>query len=424
MSIKPLLHVAFSAAAQTLLLLAAAFTLAGCPKPPKVDTAIPQVALPKLAGVPTIRVLVAAGPEHRVGLTGAYRILADGREVARSGRALADCELARQGDAWRLGGSSFVADTLTLEGISSPAGPPARVRVDGTTYRGKLCLHADPQRTALAVNHVDLETYLAGVLAAELYHNWHFTTYQALAVAARTYAIYEMSTVGRGRWYDLHNDQSSQVYRGYSGETEKSWRAVRQTAGQVLACGPAGAEKVFRAHYSASCGGTVNNVYVLYGQPAGGPLVGGQRCDDCRDCPKYRWPAVAIPKDVVYRAVSAAYPVFSGAGGCRTVEVVQELYDRPVWVDVVGRNGAKCRVRAQDLRLALLRDGDSRARSIYSMNCRVRDEGDSIVFEDGRGFGHGVGLCQWGAQRKAQQGRSYTQILAFYYPSARLCRLY
>ncbi|MFW6133897.1 MAG: cell division protein, partial [Planctomycetota bacterium] len=59
-----------------------------------------------------------------------------------------------------------------------------------------------------------------------------------------------------------------------------------------------------------------------------------------------------------------------------------------------------------------------------SVNCDIRTEGNDIVFADGRGFGHGVGLCQWGAQGKAEAGWSAERILEFYYPGARLIRAY
>jgi stage II sporulation protein D len=105
------------------------------------------------------------------------------------------------------------------------------------------------------------------------------------------------------------------------------------------------------------------------------------------------------------------------------VEVVTATaYGRAVWVDVVG-NGSPVRLRAEDIRLALLSDGPAAAKRLNSMNCRMVDVGDSIEFTDGRGFGHGVGLCQWGAQSKAIKGWSAEQILGFYYPGATLYRV-
>jgi SpoIID/LytB domain protein len=117
-------------------------------------------------------------------------------------------------------------------------------------------------------------------------------------------------------------------------------------------------------------------------------------------------------------------------GGVATVEVTQTTdYGRAVWVRLVGRKqaaggGSETLVlRAEDLRLALIRSASSAAK-LYSMNCKIRDAGGSIVFHDGRGWGHGVGLCQWGAQGKAEAGWTAGQILEFYYPGAKRIRVY
>ena len=97
---------------------------------------------------------------------------------------------------------------------------------------------------------------------------------------------------------------------------------------------------------------------------------------------------------------------------------------RAVWVDAVGNDGKKVRLRGEDVRLALIFNGPPAAKKLYSMNCRIVDRGKFIEFADGRGFGHGVGLCQWGGQAKALKGWSPERILQFYYPGATLYRVY
>jgi stage II sporulation protein D len=61
---------------------------------------------------------------------------------------------------------------------------------------------------------------------------------------------------------------------------------------------------------------------------------------------------------------------------------------------------------------------------IRSTHFRVRIEGQEMIFEDGRGFGHGLGLCQWGMEGQAREGRTAGQILRYYYPGAQLTRAY
>jgi len=421
-------HSASLAALSGATLLVVALTPAGCPR--EVPTA-PEAPL-RRSGVPVIRVLVAREKVMRVSTTGPYRILADGREVAGAMDPLPEAALTYRAGVWQLQAASFRAERLTIAArlqtrrVAAGGLDVGRscVRVGSTSYRGRIVFLPGRDGDILAVNHVDVESYLAGVLGRELYAGWHERTYEALAIAARTFALYEKAVADPRRPYDIRDDQSAQVYGGFSAETQKSWRAVRATHGVVLAAGPDGDEKIFRAHYSACCGGVTNSVYVLYGPPVTtGPLSGGQVCRDCRACPRYRWPAVTVPKDVIHRAVSKAYPA-ARLEGVRTVEVVESMGSRPVWVRIVGTKGRSIRIRAEDLRLALLRDGDASARGLYSMNCRIRDAGEAIVFEEGRGFGHGVGLCQWGAEAKAEAGMTVSQILSAYYPGAKLFEAY
>ncbi len=375
------------------------------------------------AGIPIVRVLVAevrAGEAVSVSTTGPYEIHAAGSVVARSMASLGEGKLSRRSGQWRLHAADYPADELAVVAVGQSC-----VRVGSRAYRGKVVFTTAANGKILAVNHLDMESYLTGVLARELYRSWHIRAYQAQAIAARTYAFYEMGTFGRTHRYDLRADQSSQVYGGFLAETDKARRAVETTGGIVLATGPEGHEKVFKAYYSSCCGGMTNSAYVLSGPPVtSGPLAGGQKCEDCKASSRYRWPAVTVSKDIVYRALSRQYREVADLGGLKTIEVVEEAgaSTRPVWINVVGTNGRKVRIRADDLRISLLRDGQTRG--LYSMNCRIRDTGDAIVFDGGRGFGHGVGLCQWGAQGKALRGCSVQEILQAYYPGAKLFRAY
>ena len=156
------------------------------------------------------------------------------------------------------------------------------------------------------------------------------------------------------------------------------------------------------------------------------PLRGGQTCEDCRASKKYRWEPVRIGKGDIHAALTQVYGGAAELGGVSEVRCASFTpYGRIVWVDVLGtRPGKSIRLRAEDLRLALLRAHVPAAAKLYSMNCRLRDVGPAIEFYDGKGYGHGVGLCQWGAEGKAQRNWSCEQILGAYYPGAKLLRAY
>ena len=377
-----------------------------------------------IEGVPTIRVRITPTPADTAILstTGGYRLKLDGHDIVNGPAALAATSVRRVDKTWVFNDRGAEGNVLSVE---PQAG--SFVRVGNVLYRGWLRFLPVEGDRFIIVNHVDVESYLAGVLPKELYPAWMSETYRAVAVAARTFAVYQSKTYGPAHEYDLGDDQASQMYGGFSAETDKSWNAVRQTHGQVLVFGPRGAEQIFLAQYSACCGGVVNGAYVLRNAPQVRPLLGGQECTYCRNCPRYRWDPVIIAKADIRRALMAAYSAAAELDRLDKINVVSSAASsRPIWLDVVGANGKSLRVRADDLRLALLRlrDPAPAAQRLYSMNCRLQDLGDSIAFCDGRGYGHGVGLCQWGAQGMAAEGIPAEQILSFYYPGAKLYKAY
>jgi len=239
--------------------------------------------------------------------------------------------------------------------------------------------------------------------------------------------MYHKLTFGESHDYDLGSTQSAQVYGGFSAETPKAWRAVRSTHGRVLTFGAEGDERVFMAQYSSCCGGRVNGAAVIRDAPDIEPLRGGQQCTDCMASGRYRWAPVRISKSALHAALGRSYQAAAALAGVKELRVVETTsYGRIVWVDVVSTrpDQTPVRLRAEDIRLSLLRASAPGADKLYSMNCRLRDVGDEIEFYDGRGFGHGVGLCQWGAQGKAAKGATGEEILSFYYPGAKIFRAY
>ena len=154
------------------------------------------------------------------------------------------------GGRWNLGLIDSTGKKMT---ISCPGG---EIGFNGRTYHGDIILIADDSNSFWAHNHVDLEHYLASVVAKELYPRFHPQAYRAQAIAARTFALYEKSRRGRFKNYDVWASQRSQVYQGSGVESDKSWAAVRDTHGQVLKHGPEGEEEIFLSQFSA-CNGRI-----------------------------------------------------------------------------------------------------------------------------------------------------------------------
>jgi stage II sporulation protein D len=380
---------------------------------------VAELAVP---GEPTIRVRITSLPvaTASISTTGKYTLLADSKPFSGSPLPMLQTTVSRSAGQWDFNGLRTGGNVIDLD---LPAG--TFFRFGPVTYRGKLRLVACGDANFIAINHVNLEAYMMGVLPRELFDKWSPQTYRTFAIAGRSFAMYQMKTFGPGHDYDLGDDQSSQCYGGLSAETDKSRQAVRDTRGAVLAYGPG--NQTFLPLYSSCCGGVVNGAFVMRADlPRIEPLMGGQICEDCQGSPKYRWPTVLIAKSQIYHDLCAVYPATNDLGGVREIQVTSVTdYGRAVWVDVIGTNpGKSTRVRAEDLRLCLVKGGSPAGKQLYSFNCQMRDMGSAIEFYNGKGYGHGVGICQWGAEGKAQKGWSAEQILNFYYPGSKQIKAY
>ena len=128
-----------------------------------------------------------------------------------------------------------------------------------------------------------------------------------------------------------------------------------------------------------------------------------------------------VSKNTLYNALASKYWSVRKLQSIASIRVSEKtFYGRPLWIEITGRTGKTVTIRAENVRLALLKTKVK----LYSMNCKLRDLGSSVEFYDGRGYGHGVGLSQWGAEEKARRGMTAEEILEFYYPGAGIFRAY
>ncbi|MHC4984669.1 MAG: SpoIID/LytB domain-containing protein [Planctomycetota bacterium] len=374
-------------------------------------------------GVPVIRVLLTPQPvaEAVVSTTTPYALIADGQLVATDTRRLRPTTVSRQDQRWRVGRRRFDAQEVIVR-----PGANGLVRLGEAPYRGELRLvPAGPDQMSV-VNYVNVESYLAGVLPKELYGSWHDQTFRAQAIAARSFVLYHWARAADGSSYDVGAGTAYQVYGGREAETDRAWAGVRSTHGQVLAVRlNDGRFRRFLVQYSSTCGGRVNGANVIRRATDIPPLRGGQVCTDCSGSNRYRWPPARFAKVDIYRALLARYQAAAELGGLGTIRVSERTdYGRAVWVDVIGLEGKKITIRAEDLRLCILRSDIENRGALNSMNCAIRDRGSEIEFANGHGWGHGVGMCQWGAQGKAARNWPAEKILGFYYPGADIIKRY
>lgn len=292
--------------------------------------------------------------------------------------------------------------------------------IDGQGYRGNLVISAaeDPNSFS-AVNHVPLESYLLGVVGAEMYSYWEPQALQAQAIIARTYALYVKSRFGRNRSWDVTTTQANQVYRGLAAETATVRQAVEATQNQVLTCGGDGIDAIFPTYYSSTCGGHTEDSRNVFGDTFA-PL-GGVPCPYCEPIAReqfWSWGPVGYSLPEIQQKLFARYPgMAEKLDEITSVELVRfGQIGRVVGVSVFGKNGKKDFLRGEDFRLALDSSGMKLKSTVFTMT----RQGIVYTFSDGRGFGHGVGLCQTGAENMARQGKTVRDILNWYYPGAQI----
>lgn len=297
---------------------------------------------------------------------------------------------------------------------------PFYFTIDGQGFRGDLHLQVNEDANSIeAVNHVPVESYLLGVVGAEIHSYWEPEAIKAQAVAARTYCLAIQNRFGSRRSWDVTRTQSNQVYDGLAAENSRIRRAVLETTGQILiAPHEDGHEAIFPAYYSSSCGGHTEDSQSVFGNDAV-PLT-GVGCTWCQRIARHRdfyWGPMFYTMDTVSAQLVARYPSLGRLERIVDVEVVRTGYrERIVYVRLIGANGLKDSLRGEDFRLSL----DPTGRRLKSALVTMTKSKGGLLFENGRGFGHGVGLCQCGAQGMARQGRDYREILSFYYPGSKL----
>lgn len=280
------------------------------------------------------------------------------------------------------------------------------------------------------VNHVPLETYLPGVIERELYANWPEETFRAQAVAARSYALWEM-TIATGRHYDLESTTASQVYGG-QGSNPTALRAVKDTHGQVLAYGG----RVLPAFFASSTGGLGQDALIAFPNRIEDlpPLHGREHGAWDRASPSYRWGPVTRDTATLSKRIAAwgkrqNHPA-ARLGTLARIEVgARNRVGRPSQFTLTDTAGQRIAIGCEMFRNAcnFTREGEiplANTQKLLSSQVDVAVIGAGVQFTNGRGHGHGVGMSQWGAQAMAEAGHGYVAILKFYYPGAELRKVY
>lgn len=301
---------------------------------------------------------------------------------------------------------------LKLPGMDSPG-----------AYQGTLRCYLNRSGRIDVINELDMEDYLRGVVASEMPNWFKPEALAAQAIAARTYAMYLRNTAGDNRTWDVKADQGSQVYKGLSRQrtSPAAVDAVDVTRGLVCVWDSPTGPQIFCAYYSAVCGGCTQSADNIGRDLNVTPLSGNVPCDFCAGAKYYRWGPERLTRTLITANLRDHYASLADMGKVQVIDILDTTPDgRPTRIKVADARGRGGSLRAEDFRLAV----DPSGRILKSTRFSMLIDGEDVVFYDGHGWGHGVGMCQWGADGLARLGKSAAEILAYYYPGSRLVLAY
>ena len=377
---------------------------------------------PALSVRPVRVLLFDDAPTLRVRIDSPYTIKDASGEVLQAGEALGWTTISADAGI-HIGPEQVSAESVTIDRRAYGAIRVAVGEDDERHYFGALRLAATNDNTIQAINLVDVESYVAGVVPNEAWPNFHDEALRAQAVVARTYLLYQMTARGL-RDYDVRASEGDQVYRGARNDRfgRRVAEAVHFTRGIVAAWNvPEKGLRIFPTYYSAACGGSTQSATAIQTEEVPLPLCGGVTCDECRIAPgeAYRWGPAEMSLDDLLERLKARESETADWKRIDRVEVLSRNdAGRIAEVRIDGSDGKQVTMSGERFRLTV------GSRVMRSSHCNLATSGGKLHLTDGRGFGHGVGLCQWGMEARARAGTSAADIIRHYYPGVRLVRAY
>ena len=277
------------------------------------------------------------------------------------------------------------------------------IEYKGNKYRGDLYLLPENGNIVSVINVVPLEQYLLSVVPSEMPPSFPDEALKAQAVCARTYAVREMLK-SKDRNYDVTANTSSQVYGGLDKEHKKTTDAVLMTKGVLAVYDGEPIESFFHSN----SGGKTEAPENLWGSKL--PYLKTTRSSYCKAGKNYSWRLVLPGAEVDSKF--ARY----GLGKIQNIQVLgRTSSDRVDLLEVVGSN-KRMKIKGKEFRELM------GASTIKSLRFGIKKDINGF-FVKGLGFGHGIGLSQWGSYGMARDNYKYKKILKQYFRGIDLARI-
>lgn len=271
-------------------------------------------------------------------------------------------------------------------------------RFKGKRYAGILIVKQKKKKVTY-INQLPLEQYIMSVAGHEMNKSWHIEALKAQAVVARTYAMHLMLKRSE-KAYHVDSTTNHQVYGGII-VSDNLYKAVSSTEGKVIYKGG----KLVEVFFHSSCGGYIASSKEVWGSDHSHLQL--KKTKYCRRTPSYKW-SVSMAKSSLEKKLRVKR-LFG-------LKVLKRTASKRVASILIASNRGNHRVTAQRLRSYL---GATKIKSTM-VDVRLRA---GVVEFSGRGYGHGVGMCQWGAKVMAEKyKKGYKSIVKYYFPRVKIQR--
>ncbi|OQA35194.1 MAG: Amidase enhancer precursor [Candidatus Dependentiae bacterium ADurb.Bin331] len=276
---------------------------------------------------------------------------------------------------------------------------------DGKEYHGVFLVEMADKKIHL-INCLDLEEYVYSVLNSESWPGWPLEVNKAFAIACRSYVLNKIQVaVGQKKIFHIKNTNIHQTYNGVH-ESEKLREAVEQTRGIILTHN----KKPIEAMFDSCCGGIIPAHIGSVDFTKAPYLARKKVCNFCKTCKIYSWKIEYQPHEFELLLRNAGHHIKA----IKDIKIIK--YDKAGLVEKVRIDGTNKTLQLTGKELYSL------CSKIKSFCYKIEKKGKKICFS-GRGYGHQVGICQWGARRMVDAGHHYKSILQFYYPGATFMQL-
>ena len=350
------------------------------------------------------------------------------------------------------------------------------IKVDNRAYRGKITLNIIDDVRLLTINHVELENYLYGVVPNEISASWAMEALKAQALAARTYAVYNIKP---RKNYDMEDNQNSQVYMGYDYEKSSTTKAVNDTVGEMIYYD----NELIQAFYHSTSGGSTENSENVWYESL--PYLRGVNDEFSNNSgsPHTTWQTTYYKEDIIRnlnldgndvnelygieikrisennRVVECIFLTDSGEISYKKENARLLLGLKSSWFSIENGNSfyfineylplienQETEIPSRGGILDLITDEEKNEKDnelkpemgsivgkyvisedgtkkinkeklafISSKGVSIVDINSKAYNFEGRGWGHGIGMSQYGAKQMAEEGYTYDEILQHYY---------